>query len=219
MLAGERSWCKRGRHPLDDNRLECLPVAGDSPGRYPTKHQRSARIMVNLLQAQLLKAGLVKPEQIQKVEQQKRAAARRGEKPPSAPPQTSVAQQKADADRQRNRQQQEQRERKAQAAEIRQLIEAHRLDRRGGESAYQFVDGGKIRKLPLHEAQRQQLVQGALAVVRLGGGFELVPPAIAGKIAQRDAGRVVDLNTRTPQPADPASDPYADYPVPDDLMW
>ena len=32
------------------------------------------------------------------------------------------------------RQQQEQRERKAQAAEIRQLIEAHRLDRRGGES-------------------------------------------------------------------------------------
>lgn len=175
--------------------------------------------MVNLLQAQLLKAGLVKPEQVKKVEQQKRAAARRGEKQPGEPPQTSLTQQKADADRQRNRQQQEQRERKAQAAEIRQLILAHRLDRQGGESAYQFVDAGKIRKLPLHEAQRQQLVKGTLAVVRLGGGFELVPPAIAQKIVQRDAGRVLDLNTQRPEPADSASDPYADYPVPDDLMW
>lgn len=175
--------------------------------------------MVNPFQAQLLKAGLVKPEQIKKVEQQKRDAARRGVKPPAVSEQARQAQQKADVDRQRNRQQQEQRERKAQAAEIRQLIETHRLDRRGGESAYQFVDGGKIRKIPLHEAQRLQLVKGTLAVVRLGGGFELVPPAIAEKIAQRDSGRVLALNTQPPQPPDPASDPYADYPVPDDLMW
>ena len=178
--------------------------------------------MAKLLQAQLLKAGLVKPEQIKKVEQQRREAARRGHKEPAEPQQASLLQQKVDADRQRNRQQQEQRERKAQAAEIRQLIQAHRLDRQGGESAYQFVDAGKIRKLPLHEAQRQQLVKGTLAVVRLGGGFELVAPAIAQKIAQRDASRVLDLNAQRPEPADPAdpvSDPYADYPVPDDLMW
>lgn len=174
--------------------------------------------IINPLQAQLLKAGLVKPDQLRKAEQHKRDAARRGEKPPAVN-HAQVAQHKADADRERNRKRDEQLARKALAAEIRQIVEAHRLDRRGAESAYQFLDGSKIRKLPLHEAQRQQVMKGALAIVRFGGGFELVPPAIADKIALRDAGRVVNLDQNAPEAADPASDPYADFPVPDDLMW
>lgn len=182
------------------------------------KQQNGGKI-VNPLQAQLLKAGLVKPEQLRRAEQQKRDAAKRGEKPPTVDRAQQQAQQKADADRERNRKRDEQLARKALAAEIRQLVEAHRLDRRGAESAYQFLDGSKIRKLPLHEAQRQQVLKGALAIVRFGGGFELVPPPIAEKIAQRDAARVVNPNPSADQPADGAADPYADFPVPDDLMW
>jgi len=99
------------------------------------------------------------------------------------------------------------------------LIETHKLDRNGGESAFQFVDGGKIRKIHVHEAQRAQLIKGLLAPARLGQIYELVPLATAEKIAQRDPNRVVLLNTQPATPADPAADPYADYPVPDDLMW
>lgn len=186
------------------------------------KQQNGGKI-VNPLQAQLLKAGLVKPEQLRWAEQQKRDAAKRGEKAPTVDRARQQAQQKADADRERNRKRDAQLARKALAAEIRQLVEAHRLDRRGAESAYQFLDGGKIRKLPLHEAQRQQVMKGALSIVRFGGGFELVPPPIAEKIGQRDAGRVVTLTAAadppTEAPADAAPDPYADFPVPDDLMW
>lgn len=175
---------------------------------------------LNQLQAQLLKAGLVKTDQLKKAAQQKRDAARRGPAPDPAAEQLRQAQQrKADSDRTHNRQQQEQRERKAQAAQIRQLIESQRLDRSGGEAAYQFVDAGKIRKIYLHEAQRVQVVKGALAVVRLGRYFELVPPATAQKIAERDPALVLVLNTESKAPAQAEPDPYADYPVPDDLTW
>lgn len=175
---------------------------------------------LNQLQAQLLKAGLVKTDQIRKAAQQKRDSVRRGPVPdPAAEQLRQAQQQKAERDRAHNRQQQEQRERKAQAAQLRQLIESQRLDRKGGEAAYQFVESGKIRKIYLHEEQRVQVVKGALAVVRLGRNFELVPPATAHRIAERDPTLVVVLNAESPPPAEAAPDPYADYPVPDDLMW
>jgi uncharacterized protein YaiL (DUF2058 family) len=175
---------------------------------------------LNQLQAQLLKAGLVKTDKIRKAAQQKRDVARRSPAPDPAAEQLSQAQQrKADSDRTHNRQQQEQRERKAQAAQIRQLIESQRLDRSGGEAAYQFVEAGKIRKIYLHEAQRVQVVKGTLAVVRLGRNFELVPPATAHRIAERDPTLVVGRTAHAAPLAAPPPDPYADYPVPDDLMW
>jgi uncharacterized protein YaiL (DUF2058 family) len=177
---------------------------------------------LNQLQAQLLKAGLVKTDQIRKAAQQKRDSARRGPAPdPAADQQRQAQQQKAERARTHNRQQQEQRERKALIAEVRQIIESNRIDRKGGEAAYQFVESGKIRKIYLHEAQRVQVVKGALAVVRLGRSFELVLPPVADKIAERDPASVLVRN-RPGQEAPPAgaeADPYADYPVPDDLMW
>jgi uncharacterized protein YaiL (DUF2058 family) len=179
---------------------------------------------LNQLQAQLLKAGLVKTDQLRKAAQQKRDTARRGPAPdPAAEQLRQAQQQKAERDRTRNRQQQEQRERKALIAEVRQIIESNRIDRKGGEAAYQFVESGRIRKIYLHEAQRVQVVKGVLAVVRLGRNFELVLPAVADKIAERDPASVLVLN-RPGEEAPPAgagaeADPYADYPVPDDLMW
>lgn len=178
--------------------------------------------LVNPLQAQLLKAGLVKTAQLNKAKQEARQAQRSQSPRPAeaAAEQARLAQhQKAESDRDRNRNLQLQQERKAQAAQIRQMIETQRLDRREGESAFQFVVEGKIKKIHLHEAQRTQLIQGALALVKLGSGYELVPLATAEKIAQRDPGRVVVLDTPSPPQASTEPDLYADYAVPDDLMW
>jgi uncharacterized protein YaiL (DUF2058 family) len=90
--------------------------------------------------------------------------------------------------------------------------------RGGGDSTFQFVDAGKIKKIALHKAQRAQIIGGVLAVVRFDQTYELVPAATAEKIALRDPGCVVVFNVPSSQ-ENPENDPYADYPVPDDLMW
>lgn len=176
--------------------------------------------MVNRLQDQLLKAGLVKADQLRKVAKEKRHT-QRSKAPDVAAEQARLAlQQKAEADRSRSRKQEAERDRKARAAQIQQLIETRRLSRRDGNSVFQFVDGGKIKKIAVREAQRNQLATGVLAVVILNEVYELVPAETAEKIAQRDPGRVIVLNTRTSNAKTEAgSDPYADYPVPDDLTW
>lgn len=174
--------------------------------------------MANSLQAQLLKAGLVSTDQVKRAQRQKRVDAKRGAAPQPAASGPRQRERERERERARNEELQAQRARKERAAQIRQMIKDQRLDRRGGESAYQFQDGRMIRKLPMHEAQRLQLVKGTLAVVRYGQGFELVPPATAQKIAERDPGCVVVLNTQA-DAAPAVDDPYADFPVPDDLMW
>jgi hypothetical protein len=175
--------------------------------------------MASPLQDQLLKAGLVKPHQIKKATKEKRQA-QRGNAPDAVTEQARQAQlQKAESDRDRNREQTAEQERKAQAAQIRQLIETQRLARSGGDSTFQFVDAGKIKKIALHKAQRAQIISGVLAVVRFDQAYELVPSATAEKISQRDPDCVVVLNTQSSPRENPETDPYADYPVPDDLMW
>lgn len=176
--------------------------------------------MVNALQDQLLKAGLVKAHQINKATKEKRQAERSNNAPHAATEEARQAKlQKAEQDRNRNREQQAEQERKAQAAQIRQLIETQRLARSGGDSTFQFVDGGKIKKIRLHAAQRAQLMCGMLAVVKLDQSYELVPAATAAKIAQRDPTHILVRNAPTPPMVNLEPDPYAAYPVPDDLDW
>lgn len=174
--------------------------------------------MRNALQDQLLKAGLVKPTQLKKSNQDHRKAQRDNTPNPAAEQARLAEQQKKERDRKRNQELALRQERKARIAQIRELIGTQRLDRGGGESTFQFVDAGKVRKIYLHEAQRLQLVDGALALIRVGPVYELVPLDTAHKIAQRDPECVVARNDSGPaEPSD--SDPYAAFPVPDDLMW
>ena len=69
-----------------------------------------------------------------------------------------------------------------------------------------------------HKAQRAQVISGVLAVVRFDQTYELVPSVTAEKIARRDPGCVLVFNVPSSQ-GNPQNGPYADYPVPDDLMW
>jgi hypothetical protein len=60
----------------------------------------------------------------------------------------------------------------------------------------------------------------------LGGSYELLPSQAAEKIMQRDAQVIVLLNRNDSVGMDESGDesgdeddPYADYQIPDDLMW
>ena len=175
--------------------------------------------MAGSLKDQLLKAGLADAKKARQADHAKRQQAKQVARGEAQDPAEAVRQaREAQADRLLNAERQAQQRHKEITAQIRQLTQAHRLDRRGGEQSFQFADGKKIQKIYVSALMADQLARGMLAVVRLADSFEVVPTAIADKIAERDAAAVVVRHQRDAgQQA--ADDPYADYPIPDDLMW
>jgi uncharacterized protein YaiL (DUF2058 family) len=184
----------------------------------PSRHSRNRNAMALSLKDQLLKAGLADAKKARKAEHEKRVEAR----DPAATSAQALAQQalaeKAERDRELNRQQKLEQDKKALVAQVRQIVETHRIERKGGDVAYQFTADKKIKKIHVTVTQQDQLVRGLIAVARLGEQFELVPAVIAEKLRQRDSDAVVVLNDKS-STALAEDDPYKDYPIPDDLMW
>lgn len=180
------------------------------------------------LQEQLLKAGLVDQKKLARAEQEKNrrsktARKQRGKKgaQPDSTRQQAQAK-KAQRDRELNQKRQQEAQRKERAAQAKQLIDNNKQDRTKGELPYSFVYRSKVKKIHVTEAQRDQLVAGQLAIATCvtneGRRFELVPRTVAEKINERDESCLVDLGE--PEKAEPAeNDPYADYQIPDDLIW
>ncbi|MGL4316814.1 MAG: DUF2058 domain-containing protein [Pseudomonas sp.] len=175
------------------------------------------------LRDQLLKAGLVNEKQAKQADKQKQKQQRLEKKGQVEvdDEQKRIALQamadKAARDQELNRQQQEKVAQKAIAAQIKQLIETSRLPKMTSEDYYNFVDDKKVKRIAVNGMLRDKLSRGSLAIVRLAGGYEIIPREAALKIQERDAQRVLLLNTPTEAPE--ADDPYAAYQVPDDLMW
>ena len=94
----------------------------------------------------------------------------------------------------------------------------NRIDRNNGAIAYQFTDGTKIKKIYVTQPLQDDLSRGRLAVAKLGESYELIPAVAAEKIMQRDASVIVLLNSADKLAVD-EDDPYAQYQIPDDLMW
>ena len=176
----------------------------------------------------MLKAGLVDQKKLARAEQEKNRRAKsarkkHGKKGAQPDPARQQAQdKKAQRDRELNRKRQQEAERKERAAQAKQLIDVNKQDRSKGEHPYSFVYRRKVKKIHVTAEQKDQLVAGQLAIATCvtndGRKFELVPRAVAEKISERDESFVVDLGQ--PAKSDPdANDPYADYQVPDDLIW
>ena len=181
--------------------------------------------MANSLHEQLLKAGLVDAKKLKQTQDAKRKQEKmqRKSKEVQVDEAKLAAQQamaeKAERDRELNRQQKEKAERKAIAAQIEQLIQMNRVSRGDGEVAYNFVDQGKVKRLHVTPALQEKLSEGLLAIVKLKEQYELVPSRVAQKIRERDEACVIVCNDRTQADQAEVDDPYADYKIPDDLMW
>lgn len=181
------------------------------------------------LREQLLAAGLGTKKQARQAEQDQRQNEHRSKQeqrqqpkrqPPAPPPPTAaqLAQQaKAERDKELNRKRQEQAALKAREAEIKQLIEQHRLPRIESDDYYNFIHGKKIRRVAVDAERRAQILAGTVFVVRYHGQTAVVPAEIAAKIRERDARAVVTHTEQ--QAATAADDPYKDFVVPDDLTW
>ena len=176
------------------------------------------------LQDQLLKAGLADKKKLKQASKEKRKHDNQQRRSKDGAPDAvkvqaqQALQEKAQRSRELAREQNIEADKKAITAQIRQLIEVNRLSRDGADMPYNFADGKHIKKLYVSAQMQKHLVAGRLAIVKLGDSYELVPAPVAEKISQRDPLRVVLRNDAAPEQED-EDDPYADYKIPDDLMW
>ncbi|MET3650389.1 DUF2058 domain-containing protein [Dyella japonica] len=179
--------------------------------------------MRNPLQEQLLKAGLAKKGKVDQIARDQ--AKQRQGKPAAAEAVEKIDTQRLQAERaERDRALAAERNAQAHAreiaAQVRQIIEANKV-KREGEISYRFTDGDKMQSVLVNEALRTQLAKGALVIVRLGDGYELVPRIAAEKIRERDVTAIVLDHGRKTESAPASEDDefYSQFKVPDDLIW
>lgn len=181
--------------------------------------------MSKSLQEQLIGAGLVKKNKTKALRRAQKQA-ERGSSSAEAEEAKRLAgqarQEKVARDKALNKEKNEQAQRKAIAAQIVQLIQTNEVSCKDGEIAYRFTDGKQIKTLYVDAKLQAQLVSGVLAIVRKPGEgdarYSLLPRVVAEKIAERDSALLVALNDPAQDRTD-EDDPYADFKVPDDLMW
>ncbi|MGD2019599.1 MAG: DUF2058 domain-containing protein [Thiohalocapsa sp.] len=177
--------------------------------------------MANSLQDQLLKAGLVNEQQLKQAKTKKRKQKRAGGGRAADDAERGAAAERAAAakrerDQELNRRREAERQRKAELVALWQLVRDNRVSRDGGDVAYNFADGSALKRLYVKAPQQKAIADGELAIVRHDDFYELVPAAVAERAEATDPNTLVLWNK--PGVADP-DDPYADFEVPDDLMW
>ncbi len=176
------------------------------------------------LQDQLLKLGMANKKQAQQAKTQKRQKTKqkKGGQADSeaASREAALAKERAEKiakDRLLNEQREKDKQQRAIEAQIVQLIQAHTIAiPADAEITYNFVQGTLIKRLYVTEELQNQLTKGFVAIAIDGDNYRLVPDAVASRIAERDATRVIRVIQRQEEVED---DPYADYAIPDDLMW
>jgi len=178
------------------------------------------------LQEQLLKAGLVKKSKAAEVAREQNKA--RHAKGPSAPDEIQLQAERVRSEKlERDRALEAERKAKARIAELsaqaRQIIKDRKVPR-AGESEYRFTANGAIRTLLVDEDLRKKLSAGVLVIARIDENYELLPRVAAEQVRLRDAslivldhGQAAGNETSATTSEDDAY--YAQFQVPDDLVW
>ncbi|WP_167012422.1 DUF2058 domain-containing protein [Candidatus Pantoea multigeneris] len=174
------------------------------------------------LQEQMLKAGLVSSKKVAKVQKTAKKSRVQAREAREAVEENKKAQ--LERDKQLNEQIKQAAQAKEYQAQVKQLIEMNRITVAKGDISFNFTDNNLIKKMLVDKLTQSQLVNGRLAIARLSidsngdAQYAIIPAVVADKIAQRDASSIV-LHSVLSQEAEDEDDPYADFKVPDDLMW
>ena len=181
--------------------------------------------MGNPFQDQLLKAGVVTKQQVKKAQ----SASKKKKKEQRSKKEKVVdegklktqqaAKEKAERDKALNQRKEEQAKQKALSVEIDQLITANLIKRdEACDIIYNFEHRKKVNRIYVNEDMKQRIIDGKLGIARIEGRYELVPKLIAERIQKRNEKRVVLFENTENKEID-EDDPYAEFQVPDDLMW
>ena len=169
------------------------------------------------LQEQMLKAGLVSSKKMAKVQRTAKKSRVQAREAREAVEENKKAQ--LERDKQLSEQQKQAVLAKEYKAQVKQLIEMNRITVARGDIGFNFTDNNLIKKIMVDKTTQTQLINGRLAVDnKPEGEYAIIPAVVAEKIAQRDASSIV-LHSALSQDEQDEDDPYADFKVPDDLMW
>lgn len=168
----------------------------------------------------MLKAGLVTSKKMAKVQRTAKKSRVQAREAREAVEENKKAQ--LERDKQLSEQQKQAVLSKEYKAQVKQLIEMNRIVIARGDIGFNFTDDNLIKKIMVDKPTQTQLINGRLAIARLVNNGEndyaIIPASVADKIAQRDASSIV-LNSALSKEEQDEDDPYADFKVPDDLMW
>lgn len=191
-----------------------------NPSKFPTGLMTKMTKLT--LQEQLLKAGLVTSKKAAKVQRTAKKSRVQAREAREAVEENKKAQ--LERDKQLSEQQKQAALVKEYKAQIKQLIEMNRITVSRGDIGFNFTDNNLIKKIEVDKTTQTQLINGRLAIARLiidsngESEYAIIPASVADKIAQRDATFIV-LNSALSQEEQDEDDPYADFKIPDDLMW
>ncbi len=191
-----------------------------NPSKFPTA--LTTKMTKLTLQEQLLKAGLVTSKKAAKVQRTAKKSRVQAREAREAVEENKKAQ--LERDKQLSEQQKQAALVKEYKAQIKQLIEMNRITVSRGDIGFNFTDNNLIKKIEVDKTTQTQLINGRLAIARLiidsngESEYAIIPASVADKIAQRDATFIV-LNSALSQEEQDEDDPYADFKIPDDLMW
>ncbi|WP_305909882.1 DUF2058 domain-containing protein [Methylomarinum sp. Ch1-1] len=177
------------------------------------------------LQDQLLKAGLVNETKAKqaRAEKRKQSKKQRKNKVEASDEAKRLAQEnkarQAEKDRLLNEQRNKEAEKQQLVNQVRQLIERNRLPKAAGDDgvAYHFNDDNKVKTIYISAELRDKISAGKLAIVGLDSVYDVVDVEVADKIGARQPEAVIVRFSDDEQPA--VDDEYAEYQIPDDLMW
>lgn len=183
------------------------------------------------LRDQLLKAGFVDKKQARQAEVETRQQNRQVIKakksglerePTAAELAAERARQERELYAQRSRElnaaREAEREKKARRAEVKNILQAGAIPHGKGEVRYHFTYGAKVKRIYVDADQRAALAAGSLCIAAWEGAFFLVPADVGEKILERLPETFVFTAEPEPTGIDP-DDPYAAFPIPDDLQW
>jgi len=180
------------------------------------------------LQEQLLKAGLTTKQKTRQAnaDKRKKNKQQRSGVQHNASLQEEVKQdlakkqaEKQAKDNALNEQRKQQLAEKEQILRIKQILVHHQIKNVTGDNEYNYTFDNKIKKLPLDSVTHRALVNGRLSLCGLDETTYIVTRETAEKLAELDANVVLVQNDKIVDDHVEEDDPYADYQIPDDLMW
>ncbi len=196
--------------------------------------------MANSLRDQLLKAGLVTEEQVEKAGQKKPRRNKPQKPRVQTKPNKTIKRSKVERsgeislahaysqrsihtkneeDAEKKRQREIIQRRREIKAKLRQIIKGSQLNDPKAELVRNFTHGNKIKRIYVTPEQQKQLGSSELGIVMMSGRYYLLALENIEKVREVSADAVIFVsNQEVKEPNSPDED-YAGFEVPDDLVW
>lgn len=176
------------------------------------------------LQEQLLKAGLANKQsanQIRTEKRKKNKAVRKGQTQADTTLQDQLNAQKkqqAKKDLVLNQSIKAELDQKSELGKVKQMIEQLQIKDFSGDIAFSYVQDSKVKTLYVNQVNQNALTKGRIGICLFDDNIYLLAAQAIEKIKAVDSKYILLLNDNQPVEVD-EEDPYADFQIPDDLMW